>query len=422
MDSIRYIQVIKNLLKDGFAHVFVGTFFNKAVAMISSVVVARIVDKTDYAYLTYSETLYGYLTLFLGLGMSTALLKVCSGKETTSEDKAYLAFALKYGVVFEILITTLFCVSVCLLVLPFPQSKTYIVATVLYPTIYYGYDLLTSFVRSKQQNKAYAWYSLTYSFVTCVLTIAFVLLFSAMGVVVARYMALVLMIGFLWHLLKGKLVDLRQSKLSNNNLRQFMAMSVSLMAANALSGMMPINENLLVGNIIADEATTANFRVAGLFPQMVILVAQSVMIYYFPIIAEMDNKHRNSRRMVLKIAFLNAGLVFGAIIIGMCLTPWLIVTCYSEKYVDAVPIAMLLWLVHGINAAFRIVPINMLIAIRKYQFNLYMNAVSVIIQFLLGWYFLTKFGIYGVMYGTALIYGLTSILYWIYYLKYSKSI
>lgn len=51
-----------------------------------------------------------------------------------------------------------------------------------------------------------------------------------------------------------------------------------------------------------------------------------------------------------------------------------------------------------------------------------MNAVSVIIQFLLGWYFLTKFGIYGVMYGTALIYGLTSILYWIYYLKYSKSI
>ena len=123
MDSIRYIQVIKNLLKDGFAHVFVGTFFNKAVAMISSVVVARIVDKTDYAYLTYSETLYGYLTLFLGLGMSTALLKVCSGKETTSEDKAYLAFALKYGVVFEILITTLFCVSVCLLVLPFPQSK-----------------------------------------------------------------------------------------------------------------------------------------------------------------------------------------------------------------------------------------------------------------------------------------------------------
>ena len=39
--------------------------------------------------------------------------------------------------------------------------------------------------------------------------------------------------------------------------------------------------------------------------------------------------------MVLKIAFLNAGLVFGAIIIGMCLTPWLIVTCYSEKYVDS---------------------------------------------------------------------------------------
>ena len=55
MDSIRYIQVIKNLLKDGFAHVFVGTFFNKAVAMISSVVVARIVDKTDLSLIHISE-------------------------------------------------------------------------------------------------------------------------------------------------------------------------------------------------------------------------------------------------------------------------------------------------------------------------------------------------------------------------------
>lgn len=412
-----------NLLSNGFAHVFIGTFLNKAIAMVSSVVVARIIDKNEYAYLTYSETLYGYLTLFLGIGMSSALLKVCSGKKNTPEDKAYLIYSAKYGVAFEIAVTTCLCLLVSFISLPFEQARFYIFATVLYPILYYCYDLLVCFLRAKQLNKEYAWYSLLYSSMTCIFTIGFVYYIDALGVIIARYIALVVLIICLLIPLVKRLKQIAATPINSSKLKLFVSMSISLMFANALSGMMPINENLLVSNIIADEVSTSNYRVASLFPQLIILITQSVMIYYFPLVSEMDNNRQNPRKYVYKVAVFNFVLVIGGIILGTALTPWLIVTFYGQKYADAIPIAILLWLVHGVNAAFRIVPINMLIAIREYKFNLYMSIGSVILQFLLDWYFLLKFGMLGVMYGTAAVYITSSIIYWIYFskktLKYS---
>lgn len=404
----------KTLYENGFAHVFIGTFMNKAIAMISSVIVARLIDKTEYAYLTYSETLYGYLSLFLGLGMSSALLKVCSGKENTALDKAYLIFAAKYGIAFEIIVTTIFCSSILFIVLPFEQARYYIFITLLYPLFYYCYDLLVCFLRAKQLNKEYAWLSLLYSALSCVLTIGLVYFINAQGVVFARYITLVILIICLIIPISKKLKTIQKTSVARDNLKMFISMSLSLMLANALSGMMPINENLLVSNIIADEVSTSNFRVASLFPQLIILITQSVMIYYFPIVSEMDNKGQNPGKYVLKVAGFNFALVIGGIIVGILLTPWLIVTFYGQKYADAIPIARMLWLVHGINAAFRIVPMNMLIAVRKYKFNLYMSIFSVLIQFTLDWLLITHFGMMGVMYGTGAVYIISSFLYWWY--------
>lgn len=415
---------IKSILKNGFAHIFVGTFLNKAIAMISSVIIARVVDKTEYAYLSYSETLYGYLLLFASLGMSSALLKVCSGNHIGRQDKAYLLYAVKWGTIFEV------CISLCLIViclivkLPFPEAKLYIVSTILYPAIYSIYDTLISYIRAKKRNILFAKINVVYAILTCLLSIGLVLWIDALGVIIARYLVLVLIVSFIAFYITRIFKDKEiQQGIGKNEKRIFLSMSLSLMAANVLSGMMPINENLLISNIIADETTTANFRVAGLFPQLLILVSQAIMIYFFPIVAEMDNNNVNRlmiKKYILKIEVLNFSLVFIAIAIGVILTPFLIKFFYSSKYEDAIPIAYILWGMRGINAAIRIVPMNMLIAIRKYNFNLIMSAFSAFIQLVADWYFIKTYGIMGVAYGTVIVYALTGVVYWTYLLKSLK--
>lgn len=416
------IRKISNLVKGGFLHIFLGTFANKAIAMLSSVFVARIVDKTDYAYLNYSETLYGYLILFLGLGMSSALLKVCSGKAYTRKDGAYLRFALKFGVLYEIIITIVFIGCVLLIYIPFQGAKFYILATILYPIILYIYDLLLCYLRSKQENKVFAYLSFAYSVITCIATIGIVYAVSAIGVIIARYIAIISIVSFLIYFLSKKFIEIEYSTLSKEDIKSFLKMAISLMVANALSGMMPINENFLVSNLLSDEVITSNFKVASLFPQLLLLVTQSVMIYYFPLVAEMDNKGENTRRFVTKITLLNTILIVLAMIIGIVLTPWLITSFYGEKYSDSIDISYILWLVNAINAVIRMVPINMLVAIKRYKYNLYMAFYSVIIQFVLDWLFIKQFGVIGVLYGTTIVYLVTGLIYWYLFYKSTKQL
>lgn len=390
--------------------------------MLSSVFVARIVDKTDYAYLSYSETLYGYLILFLGLGMSSALLKVCSSKTYTEKDGAYLRFALKYGVLFEIIVTALFISCILLIYIPFEGAKFYILATIFYPVIYYVYDLLLCYLRAKQENKTFAYLSVTYSVITCMATIGIVYVCSAIGVVIARYIAIASIMLFLLLFLSKKFKTIGKTTLQKEDIRSFLTMAISLMVANALSGMMPINENFLVSTLLSDEVVTSNFKVASLFPQLLLLVTQSVMIFYFPLVAEMDNKGKNTRRFVTKIAVLNCVLIISAMIVGLLLTSWLITTFYGEKYSDAIDIAYVLWIVNAINAAIRIVPINMLVAIKKYKYNLFIALFSVLIQFALDWFFIKQFGVMGVLYGTTIVYIVTGCLYWFFYINATKCI
>lgn len=412
----KIVQKFKQLLKGGFWHIFTGTFLNKAITMISSIVIARLVDKTQYAYLSYSDTIFGYVTLFSGLGLTSALLKVCAGDTDHNQDRSYLHYSIKCGLIFEIIVCSL-VVSVCmLLTLPFEKAKGFIIIYSIYPVLYFVYDTVLTYLRAKQFNKFYAGINLLYSFITCIFSIGFVLIFDAVGIIYARYLTIIIIgvicIRKLFSFLEGsKKIDL-DKKLK----KSLWVMSLNIVIANAFSGMMPFNENLLIGNIIADEVVLANFRVAGLFPQMILLVAQAVNVYFFPIVAGLDNEGKQTKKYVIQVGILNFALVMGCTVIGMVFSPLLIILFYGEKYRDAIQISYYLWIMRGLNAGIRMVPMNMLLAIRKYKFNLVMSIVTFFLQIGLDWYFISTKGIVGVAYGTTGVYLVTGIIYWGYYL------
>ena len=412
-----------NLLRQGFAHIFVGTFLQKGVAMIASVVVARLVDKDDYAYLAYSDTLYGYIVLCSGFGLSSALIKTCASCMVNNKDKAYLDYALTWGTFSQTILSALL-VSICfLIVLPFPEAKLYIIASLLYPPINTAYEIMVCYLRAKQKHKLYANLNVLYATVLCVLSTLLVFFWSAIGVVAARYAVLVVLSGVVIYKLKKILCSSIHIPLTIAEKKSFWAIALAIMAANLFSGMMPINENMLVSTIIADETITANFKVAGIFPQLLILVTQAVVIYFNPIVSEMDNNHTECsviRRYAVKIGVLNFCIVIVALIVGVLLTPWLINILYGEKYMDSVSISYLLWCMCAANAAIRMVPMNILFAVRRYKFNLYMSVIAVLIQLTLDWYFIKSFGMMGVAYGAFSVYLITGVLYWNYLIKILK--
>ncbi|MGI6635195.1 MAG: lipopolysaccharide biosynthesis protein [Christensenellales bacterium] len=413
---------VKTIVKDGFLHIFAGTFLNKAVAMISSVVVARLVSKDSFAHFSYSETIYGYFILFLGMGVSGSLLKYCSGDSYSQKDFQYLRYAIKAGGIFEFSVILLVVPILLFVELPFEESKRFIVINSLYPLIYFFYDLLINFLRAKRKNVLYARLGVTFSVLVSLFSILFVHLFDAIGLVFARYLVLILIsVLLVSYTLKTFHFDRNTGcELTKLERKEFVVMGISLMVANAFSGMIALNENMLISHIISDEVQLSNFRIAGLFPQLLLLITQAVNVYFFPIIANMDNRGFNVRKKTINIGLFNFLLVTLAVFAGIIMTPWLITVFYGQKYADAIPIAYMLWLMRGANAAIRMVPMNMLIAIGQHRFNMIMSITAFILQLALDWLLMVRYGILGLVYGTIAVYTITGIIYWWRFLYVTK--
>ena len=126
---------LKELFRGGFFHIFVGNTLVKMIAFISSIVIVRLVNKNDYAYLTYADNLYNYVISFAGLGMTSSILKYCASAKSQEEDKAYFAFAMKYGTLFETILSLIVVAYVTFSVIPFPEAKDIVYVLVLYPTL-----------------------------------------------------------------------------------------------------------------------------------------------------------------------------------------------------------------------------------------------------------------------------------------------
>ena len=60
----KVISKIKGLLKGGFFHIFLGNTLVKMIAFVSSIVIVRLVDKNEYAYLTYADNPNYYDDIF----------------------------------------------------------------------------------------------------------------------------------------------------------------------------------------------------------------------------------------------------------------------------------------------------------------------------------------------------------------------
>lgn len=413
------LQKLSSLLKGGFFHIFVGTFLNKAITMISSIVVARLVTKSQYAYLSYSDTIYGYILLFSGLGLPSAILKTCSEKRGEEKDKGYLSYAMKTGVLLELLISVIVVIACSVMPLPFPQAELYIWVALLYPTFHYVYELLLCYIRTQQKNKEYAYLNLLYSFLTCALSVGAVMLFDAIGLLYARYLTLFIVSAILIYMVIAILKPYDISPLEKNEKKKLWVLAISLVIANAFTGMMPYNENMLISHMIADETTVANFKVANLFPQMIVLVSQAVNVYFFPIVTKMVASKQNVKKYVVKVGLLNLGIVVLACAVGMIATPILIPLLYGKKYTDAIALSYPLWIMRGLNAGIRMVPTNMLVAIGKHQINLIASIGALILQLALDICFISKYGVYGVAVGTIAVYLIIGSLLWIAFLHYA---
>lgn len=407
---------IKQLFRGGFFHIFLGNTLTKLIAFISSIVIVRLVDKSDYAYLTYADNLYNYVISLAGMGMTAAVLKYCAAAKSKEEDKAYFLFSLKYGTILQGFCSLLVVLYVLFGSIPFPEARPMVYALVLYPILNNVLNVFLNYLRAHGFNQLFAKAALVQTVVVFVASVVLVVLFGIIGISGARYVAIGLAMLYTAKIIYGESKGVTPKKLSRLEIKAFVMMSFSLMISNLFSLIMPINEMTLVNELLRDEVITANYKIAIMIPGQLPFVTQSIIVYYFTIIAKMQDGGE-IWKLSKKVGVATGALIVVVSVIGAMLTPFVIRVVYGTRYEDAIPLSLFFWCVYALNAAIRLLPMNFLPAIGVVKFNAVMAAISCIIHWVITYFSISSFGIWGAGISTGIIYLASGIAYWMYLKK-----
>lgn len=418
MRIFNLIQKIKFLVKDGFFHILIGNILVKMVAFLSSIVIVRLVSKSDYGYLAYADNLYQYINLLSGLGLSTAILKFCSPQRDKGINKFFFNNAMYLGVIFQLFVSLMLIFFIYMVDVPFPEARKVVSILVLYPAITQVVTTLQSYIRAQLNNKLYAKIGVIQTLVIFLTSLPMAYYWGIYGVAYSRYLAMLLVayIGFCF-VRKDIPKSVVKVNVSKKEYRLFWETSISMMMANFFSMIMPINEMFLINNYIKNEVISANYKVAILIPSQIVFITNSVAIYLFPKLAQMSNDLKAAFQKTIKAELLLSIIIFITCFLGYFISPILIQIVYGNRYIDSIQLSKIYWIVYGINASFRMLPMNILPAIGATKFNFIVSFVSCIIHALILKNLIIHYGILGAPYSLIIVYSISGCIYWIYLYK-----
>ena len=404
---------IKKLIKDGFAHILVGNTLVKAISLISSICVVRILSKSEYGELAYVDNLMSYVLLLSGFGMSTSLLKFVGPSKPESENLYYTKIALKYGSVIQFSVTIAVILIVLLRGITFQNALPLLLVECLYPTAFFLLTTVQSVVRAYRNNKLFAKMAVIQSSIVFAVSVAGALLIGKYGVPIAKYlgMSIAAVPGVVF--LKKVFCGVSENKTGREEVRKFVSMSAALMVTSMFSSIIMTNEMFIINHVIKDELVTASYKAGTLIPSQLTIIANSVIVYMFPIVGDSEGNRKLAYSLIKKAEFLCLALVGTATLIGVFANPLLIKVLYGAQYLDSVKISNVYWVVCAINAGVRMIPLNLLPAIGKAKFCAIMSIASCVIHAGLDYYLIGTFGVYGAVYAAGGVYLVSAIIYWI---------
>lgn len=416
-----YLKKVRVLIKDGFLHILAGSTLNKAIAFISSILIVRLVSKSDYGVLTYVDNLYSYVLLFTGLGMSTAIMKYCTISTKPESDYKYLSFSLKCGCITQLLLTMVLVLYSWIADSVLENAQELLYLKFLYPCMAFAVTLLQNYVRSQGDNKKYAYISVLQTGIILFFSIGLTLLMGVSGVIIARYIGLVVALVVLIKYVRKIIPRYMSDKLSVDEIKSYLKISISIMIADIFTTIIPINELFIVSSVISDETVIASYKIATLIPSQLMFIASSIVIYLFPKIAQ-EKKFSDAFNKVKKSALACFVMISCITVIGILFNKYIILLIYGNAYLDSIRLSNIYWVVYMINAGLRILPVQMMAALGKAKANAYISVITALLHVVLFYIAISKFDLYVGAIATGGIYLISTVMLWIVLVWYKKSL
>lgn len=408
----------KSLVDKGFIHIFGANTLSKFFFMLSSLFLVRILDVEVYGFWSYAFNIFTLLTLLQGAGSSVGIIQFCSKDQKENEARRLFLFGNKLSVYANLIILISSLIFLSLYNFKIPNTNK-VVAILAFSIFFLGLaDNYKNYFRATLRNKEFSYSVLFFAIYRSTSLLILGYFFSLPGLIISQISSYFFDYLFCRHLDREEFTNLPllESKVKSG----FMKFSLISLGNNVISQLLYLIDTFLVGQILASAVLVAHYKTATLLPSNLIFIPQSVILFIYPYIRKNVNdiKYVKSKYLavITKLAVIN--FIIAAFL--YIFAPSVVRILFSDKYLDSIPAMRVLLIGFFFAGTFRIPAGNFIAAVHKIKVNVVITGISGVLNIGLDYIFITKYGIIGAAYATALVFIINSIMsngYLIYYFK-----
>lgn len=387
-------------LKTGLFQMFIANILNKIVGMASSMVITRLLTKSEYGIWSFALNIYSYLLLVTGLGLLSGAFQFGAENRGTEKEFSYYRFCLNVGLVIDAILVAIFIVWSRKMSFSLPAAKPYIIAIVPLLLLEYAMNLLLTILRCESRIHDYAKIlnrnTLLLALGTCAGAV-----FGIKGVITGRYLAYA--ISLLQVILYTK-KEIRRMfivpKIKWRETKTLWHYSLFTGASSALNCMLYLLDVSMIAALLQDSSEVAVYKVATLLPTALTFIPNSVVTCVLPDIVRNRNNHiwlrRNVKRYFIGLGSLNF-LICSVLII---FAPFVIGILSGSQYLEAVSPFRILVAGYFISGTFKSFSTNLLAGLRRVNYGLFLSVSAGTCNIVFNYVFIRKYGMVGAAYAT----------------------
>lgn len=392
-------EKIQALIKKGFFDIFGASVLNKVITFLSSIVLVRVLSKTEYGLFSYVWNIYNIVMLVCGMGFDSGFLQLASEKP---DDKRYrirlYGYCIRIGNLFNLLLSAILIIIALFTKLKFPDARGLFVFVAFLPLFQHGFRMMSVDLRAIKDNRKYALLNNINTLFISIFSVIGALWLKDKGLILGYYVAYIFTFVFALWVIKEPLKY--RGNLQSDEKKQLYSISIISVCNNSLSQLLYLLDVFIIAIVIPSERVLANYKVATQIPTAFAFIPQAVVVFIYPYFAEHNRDSKwcisNFKKLIGSFSAFNFLISTGLFVFA----PIIIKLVYGTQYLDVVSIFRVLSISYFFSASFRTIVGNLLVTQRKLKFNLFMGIFIGLLNIITDCVFITNYGSIGAAYAT----------------------
>lgn len=403
--------MIRKLFDKGFFHIFGSNVINRIINFSSSILLVRILTKSNYGVWASVENLFQIFLMLQGFGVTSGLLQFASENRSEIKKYEYVKTSLFIGLISNMSIALLIIVHFIWGKFSIPASRPYFIMLCLLPLFNIFFDIIMIFLRVKLKNKLFSKLNTLNSFFTLVFTVAGAYFFNITGVVIGRYLAVIFVIVYgLYYLKDFVKLTMKASFLKKNEISEFMKYSVTCLFANVFTAIYLLVDVFFIGYLLKDSNMVAVYKTATLIPFALMQIPASVVIFLLPHLAQNSSNFDIIKSMYNKTLKYMLYLNISIVSVLFILAPYMIKLMFGQAFMAGVTPFRLLLIGYLINGTIKAPTGNTLFAMKKVTTNLTVVVITGTLNIVLDYFLIKKYGMNGAAVTSVIVAFLSSVM------------